>query len=369
MEEEESRALTTRRPERFSLEPSNFNELQHFAQMFAQSELCPKSLRNKPHDVMIVYQMALDVGLPAMQALQNTAVINGKPSLYGEALRAVVQRHPDCEWIKDGFDTASYTAHCTVKRKGYPEPHQARFSKEDAIRAGLWSEQGNGPWAKFPKDMLAARAAGRAFRRVFADALMGFYPAAEATDIDPRAAEPELVNPGGEDYTVQGQSQDVPFQGGAAAVAGELSARGDTAESGPNAGESEQLFEAVTGDDNGPPTLRAQVPPVTASSSEGAAAQEHAQAEPLKPLDRRKVPQDIRDQIKLGGGVATADNALGGAYQHLPFSPEALLESWKAGASAWAGDVKTQAEQQMLTRLANIYWEAAAGEGYPQSNR
>ena len=36
------------------------------------------------------------IGLAPIQALQNIAVINGKPSIYGDALLALVRKDPRC---------------------------------------------------------------------------------------------------------------------------------------------------------------------------------------------------------------------------------------------------------------------------------
>jgi hypothetical protein len=41
--------------------------------------------------VLIALQHGAELGLPKMASLQNIAVINGKPSVYGDALMALVQ--------------------------------------------------------------------------------------------------------------------------------------------------------------------------------------------------------------------------------------------------------------------------------------
>jgi hypothetical protein len=117
-----------------------------------------------------------------MQALQNIAVINGKPSVYGDAMMALVQASPVCEGIDEhieGEGTANPVAVCVAKRKGR-NPVIARFSVEDAKRAGLWGKQG--PWQAYPKRMLQMRARGFALRDAFPDVLKGLITAEEAQD-------------------------------------------------------------------------------------------------------------------------------------------------------------------------------------------
>ena len=137
----------------------------------------------------------------------------------------------------------------------------------------------------------------------------------------------------------------------------------------PANGPTEQKSEAGMDATAGAAPPQSQGADVPASSPEGAAAPASSGPEQLKPIDRRKIPQDIRDQIKQAGGVATADNALGKAYQELPSDVEALSLCWRTHAVAWGQDTKSTGEVQMLSRLADIYWEAAAAEGYPQPNR
>ncbi len=112
-----------------------------------------------------------------MQALQDIAVINGKPALYSDGLLAVVQGHKDYEWIQE--ESTLERAICTIKRRHH-EPHTVIFTKEDATKAKLWGKAG--PWSDYPKRMLQMRARGFAIRDTFADALRGVKTAEEIQD-------------------------------------------------------------------------------------------------------------------------------------------------------------------------------------------
>jgi hypothetical protein len=159
--------------------PQNFGELLKFAELAANTDLVPTAFRKKPSDVAIACQMGAELGLQPMQALQNIAVINGKPSLWGDAVIAVVSARPDCEDIKEEFDEKTMTARCTVKRKGR-SPVVSTFNQADAENAKLWGKQG--PWTQYPKRMLQMRARGFACRDAFPDALRGIITREEAED-------------------------------------------------------------------------------------------------------------------------------------------------------------------------------------------
>jgi hypothetical protein len=162
--------------------PANITEAIKFSEMLSRSQMVPKQYQGKPEDILVAVQWGYEVGLAPMQALQNIAVINGKPSVYGDAAMALVLASPVCEGIEESIEgegTPNPAAVCVAKRKGR-NPVTARFSVEDAKRAGLWGKQG--PWTSYPKRMLAMRARGFAIRDAFADVLKGLITAEEAQD-------------------------------------------------------------------------------------------------------------------------------------------------------------------------------------------
>lgn len=162
--------------------PATMEEAMKFSEMLARSSMVPRQYQGKPEDVMVACQWGREIGLAPMQALQNIAVINGKPSVYGDAAMALVQASPVCEGIEEMIEnegTSNPVAICIAHRKGR-KPVVAKFSVEDAKRAGLWGKQG--PWTAYPKRMLQMRARGFALRDAFPDVLKGLITAEEAAD-------------------------------------------------------------------------------------------------------------------------------------------------------------------------------------------
>ncbi|MDX2349138.1 MAG: hypothetical protein QNK32_01985 [Porticoccus sp.] len=164
----------------FTLQPENLKEAMELSAMLSNSDMVPKLYRNKPQDTLIAMMMGAELGLNPIQSLQNIAVINHKPSIYGDALLALVQNHPAFGGVEETFDEAAMTASCTAWRKGGTK-HTQTFSQADAVSAQLWGKQG--PWTQYPKRMLQWRARGFALRDQFADALGGLITIEEARDI------------------------------------------------------------------------------------------------------------------------------------------------------------------------------------------
>lgn len=174
----------------FVLQPHNLTEAMNLAGMLAQSGMVPKAYINNPNATLVAMMMGSELGLNPIQSLQNIAVINGKPSIYADALLALVQNHPKFGGHEESFDETMMTATCTVWRKGDDKKHSVSFSQKDAVTAQLWGK--SGPWSQYPKRMLMWRARGYALRDKFADALGGLITAEEAMDMP---SEPKVISP------------------------------------------------------------------------------------------------------------------------------------------------------------------------------
>jgi hypothetical protein len=187
-----STEISTQRASGLALQ--TFDDAFRFSKMVAASEFAPKDFKNKPESCLLAIQHGSEVGLSPMQSLQSIAVINGRPTIWGDAALALVQACPVCEYVREYMEGEgdSLTAVCEAKRQGYPSPSVSRFSVADAKKAGLWGK--SGPWTQYPSRMLQLRARGFALRNSFADALRGLVTAEEAQDY-PTQPDPVVVRP------------------------------------------------------------------------------------------------------------------------------------------------------------------------------
>ena len=162
-----------------TLAPQTMTELTQFAELAAKTDMVPKAYHKNPSAIVVAVMMGHELGLPPLAALQNIAVINGRPSVWGDALLAIVQGSGQLEDINEEWDAKTKTATCHYKRKGYTA-QSATFSMEDAALAGLTKKQG--PWQQYPQRMCKLRARGFALRDGFADQLRGIGIAEEQRD-------------------------------------------------------------------------------------------------------------------------------------------------------------------------------------------
>ena len=164
------------------LRPTTFGELSAFAAVAARSGMVPAAYQNKPDAVIIAVQMGSELGLSPMQSLSNIAVVNGRPSVWGDAMPGLCRQSALCDDIEEWFtgEGEALTAHCKATRVG-KKPVIQEFGVADAKKAGLWGK--SGPWTQYPRRMLQMRARGFALRDAFPDVLRGLISYEEAQDI------------------------------------------------------------------------------------------------------------------------------------------------------------------------------------------
>jgi hypothetical protein len=170
------------------MELRTLDDVWRFATCVAKSGMAPKGI-GTPEAIVVAVEMGLEIGLKPMQALQSIAVINGRPSVGGDAAKALVMASGEmelCQEVASGHDD-DYGYTCTIKRVGHP-PESTRFTIRDAKRAQLWGKAG--PWTQYPQRMLQMRARSWRLRDSFPDVLRGVRIAEEEMDVPRDRAEP-----------------------------------------------------------------------------------------------------------------------------------------------------------------------------------
>ena len=161
--------------------PQTIEEVFRLATAVAKSGLAPRGMAT-PEQLTVAILHGLELGMPPMQAIQRVAVVNGRPTVWGDAIPALLQSRgfKIRERMAGGEDTRY--AICEVERPD-GQKFERVFSKTDAITAGLWGKPG--PWKQYPDRMLQMRARGFAARDGAADVLAGLYLREEIEDERP----------------------------------------------------------------------------------------------------------------------------------------------------------------------------------------
>lgn len=180
-----------------ALVPKGFKEAMEMAVVLAKSNVVPKEVMGRPESCFVAIGFGMELGLPPLQAIQNIMVVNGRPSIWGDAALALVnasgqvasvEEHAPHIALKQGF------GRCIVTMKNGAVVER-QFSIEDAKRAKLWTKEG--PWQTYPGRMLQMRARSWAIRDAAPQVLKGIQFREEMQDMEvihPPVAMPKAVN-------------------------------------------------------------------------------------------------------------------------------------------------------------------------------
>ena len=143
------------------------------AKLLADSSILPDSYKRQPSNLLWAMELAEALDVSLAQAITGISVIQGKPTMSAEMMRALVLRAGHRFTVTDMTDQAVTV---TVARKEWPDDvQQFTFTMADAQHAGLAK---SATYQKHPKAMLLARATSMACRAVFPDVVsgMGYTP-------------------------------------------------------------------------------------------------------------------------------------------------------------------------------------------------
>lgn len=150
-------------------------EAMGLAETLARTNFVPAAFRGKPAEIVAALLQGHELDLPPMTALQTIHVIDGRPSLSAEVMRALVVQHGHEIWVEDVTDTRVTVA---GRRREWPVDRVSRvaWTLDDAKRARLDQKEN---WRKYPRAMMTARATSELCRNVFPDVLRGLSYAIE----------------------------------------------------------------------------------------------------------------------------------------------------------------------------------------------
>jgi hypothetical protein len=148
------------------------------AQKIANTPFVPSAFRGKPEAVFAAILYGDELGLGPMQSLNSIHVIEGKPSMSPELMRALVAR------AGHRLDVKLASNEKVVlwgKRADNDSEATVEWSMKDAQQAGL---AGRGAWKTYPRAMLLARATSEICRMIFSDCIAGLsYTPEESSSI------------------------------------------------------------------------------------------------------------------------------------------------------------------------------------------
>lgn len=149
------------------------------AQKIANTDFVPGAMRGKPEAVLAAMLTGHEAGIGPMASLAKIHVVDGRPGMAAELMRAIVLRDGHEFWIEESSSTK-----VTVggKRKGSERETRVTWTLDDGRQANLLNKSN---WKTYPRAMLLARATAELCRAIFPDVLAGIsYTVEELADGD-----------------------------------------------------------------------------------------------------------------------------------------------------------------------------------------
>lgn len=162
-------------------------EAWKLAQELVKTGFLPRGI-DTPAKAVAVYLKGRELGLPFMQAMGSIHIVEGRPGVSAELMRALCQQRIRGFNLKV-LEHTDKVCRMEFRRDGY-EPFVYEYTMADATRAGLDVKN---TYKANPKPMLSARCTSQGLRIYCADALMGVASLDELEDAKPEAVAPEAV--------------------------------------------------------------------------------------------------------------------------------------------------------------------------------
>lgn len=148
------------------------------AEAMCSTEMVPKHFRNKPADGAAAILYGAELGLNAIQSLQQIMVINGKPGIETRTAMALLKRHGYLIETVDSGPTSVTVA--GTAPNGATET--STWTMERAKQAGYTK---NALYTQIPEQMLYAKAAMEVARKLAPDVLSGIAYSTEELQLEP----------------------------------------------------------------------------------------------------------------------------------------------------------------------------------------
>lgn len=187
--------------------PKTVEEAARMAQAAIVGGFAPDSYKAKGTDqfdnnkVLLGIMAALEAGLPPLYGLRQIAIINNRPTIWGDAAMALVQsKNLIVGYTEEMVGTQPTTTdlskwpddygwRVTINRRGQKGSYVGVFTVGMAKRAKLWLNHKKVPWMEHPDRMLKIRARAFPLRDGFADALAGLAIREEVEDFHDTSAD------------------------------------------------------------------------------------------------------------------------------------------------------------------------------------
>lgn len=165
-------------PWALQLQPRSASDAMHIAKALFNSRLY--SQFGSERGIFAIIMLGRELGLGVSQSLQGFFSVKDRPFASSAILRALVQRHPDCEYfVCTQSDENSATFE--TRRRSWPQGMKSSYTYtwQRAMDAGLTTGSNAANWKTKRVEMIEKTAAAKLARRDYSDVTFGLHTESE----------------------------------------------------------------------------------------------------------------------------------------------------------------------------------------------
>ena len=140
------------------------------AVQIAETEFVPAEMRHRAEAIAACILFGAELGIGPMVALAKIDIIKGRPAPKAELGRALALGAGHDLWVDESTNTRVVVC---GKRRNSTHVFRVQWTMDDAKRAGI---AGNPAYAKYPRQMLLARASAELVRSMCPEVLGWHHP-------------------------------------------------------------------------------------------------------------------------------------------------------------------------------------------------
>jgi hypothetical protein len=165
-----------------------YEEMWSRAKTLSESTLLPVMYQKRPENVLILLETASRMGISWLMLASNLFVIQGKPSLSGQFIGALLRSTPSLRNVQlhyvgtEGAD--NYGAYVTAERVSTGEILKGATVTIKTAKAEGWTTKTGSKWITMPTLMLSYRAHTWFGRQYTPELLMGLQSSDEIEDVN-----------------------------------------------------------------------------------------------------------------------------------------------------------------------------------------
>jgi len=175
----------------------DWDKMMGMAEFLSKSTIIPVQYQNRSENILIAIDLASRMGVSVLALMQSLYIINGKPSLSGQAIASLIRSSGQFTNVELHYTgephTDSWGAFVTAERNG--KLLKGAEVTVKMAKAEGWYQKNGSKWQTLTELMLSYRSYTYFARMYAPEILLGLHVIEEVEDMGGKSETKKVVNP------------------------------------------------------------------------------------------------------------------------------------------------------------------------------